>query len=678
MLLVPIVLAVATVGIAVYSHSKLSQPVLQQAGSSEIKPIPTKKPTKPQTKSSNVSSKKNIKLVPIKQPVIPEVPVDKKPIPLSQRTVEYHLDTKLNVGAQQIEGVEIVTWHNPGKKTVSEIYFHLYPNAFSSDKTTFMKESGGALRSDKMTAGSYGSMTITSIKSVDGMNLLPRMQITQPDDGNTNDKTVMKLRLPDPVAPKGDITLQISFTVKLPHAFARMGYAKEFVMAGQWFPKIAAYETVGTRGRTVEGWNIHQYHGNSEFYSDFSIYSVKIQVPTGYTVAATGFPTKPAHQQDKTTTYQFYADDVHDFAWAASPNFVYAEEAFSTANVPGVKIKLYLDPQHKDLKDRYFHAAKSALANYSKWYGAYPYSTLSIVVPPADGGGAGGMEYPTLVTAFAADSEDPDYELERVVVHEIAHQYWYGMVATNEFEEAWLDEGFASYSEDKLMEQEYGVEPNLPLESSYMTSPAPLKLYAWKYNNHHHYAENVYTRAKLVLLGIEKEIGTKQMSKVIRTYFQKWKFKHPSTSDFQKVLEQTTQRSWSEFFDQYVYGSMMADFAVENIQSKSVKENGQKVYEHHVIIRKKGANVSSVPIVFHFANGTTLKKTWDGSEPTMEYKLTHASALSWVAIDPLNTIVLENRHMNNFMRAEVEPRSNIRWNLGVVKFIETLLSSVAW
>ena len=121
------------------------------------------------------------------------------------------------------------------------------------------------------------------------------------------------------------------------------------------------------------------------------------------------------------------------------------------------------------------YAAKKALSRYSQWYGTYPYSTLSIVVPPPGGNGAGGMEYPTLVTAWGASDKEPDLELERVVVHEIGHQFFYGLVASNEFEEAWLDEGFTSYAEDKVMEAEYGVSPNLPVESSYITSPNTLQ-----------------------------------------------------------------------------------------------------------------------------------------------------------------------------------------------------------
>ncbi|MCQ6561874.1 M1 family metallopeptidase [Paenibacillus mendelii] len=608
----------------------------------------------------------------------PDSVMQPKPVELSKRVVEYHIDVQLNEETKTLHGEQTVTWTNPGQNPVSELYFHLYPNAFQSKDSTFMRESGGQLRNDKATLASTGSMRIHTFETTEGESLLPRLHYVQPDDGNMNDQTLAKLRLPEPVPTGASVTLRMKFEVKLPEVFARMGYAGDFVMAGQWFPKLAVYETAGTRGRSTEGWNVHQYHGNSEFYSDFGIYSVKINVPASYKVAATGFQTKPTTVTNDRKTYQFYADDVHDFGWSASPNFLYAEEPFSTDGVPGVRIKLYLDPLHADLKDRYLHAAKSALAKYAEWYGSYPYSTLSIVVPPKGGNGAGGMEYPTLVTAFSAENENPGYELERTVVHEIGHQYWYGMVATNEFEEAWLDEGFTSYAEDKVMASEYGVEPNLPAEASYMTAPAPLKQLSWSYDNHNHYAENVYMRAKLVLVGIEKQVGAPTMRKILRTYFQKYKFKHPSTADFQRVVEQVTRTKWNEYFSQFVYGKEMADYAVESIHVQPVEASGTKQYESIVLIKKRGGTNGPVPIVFQFADGTTLPKMWDGHETHIQFKMVHASPLVWAAIDPQNTNVLDNKHINNFMKADLPEKTRTRWSIAVSKLIEGLFTSLAW
>lgn len=594
---------------------------------------------------------------------------------LSKRLVEYHMAVALKPEEKLLQGAQTVTWQNPGSKAVSELYLHLYPNAFSSKKSTFMLESGGQLRNDKQRGDSYGHMELQSLTTEEGTNLLDRVSFVAPDDGNKNDRSLAKVALLEPVPPGGKITLRMDYQVKLPEVFARMGYSGDFFMAGQWFPKLAKYDPAGTRGRTEEGWNLHQYHGNSEFYADFGIYNVVIKVPATYTVAATGFPIKPASVEKNTKTYRFYADDVHDFAWAASPDFIYVEEPFSAPNVPGVKIKLYLDPNHEHLKNRYLAAAKKSLARYSEWYGQYPYSTLSIVVPPADGNGAGGMEYPTLITAWGAGDDNPGLELERVVVHEVGHQFWYGMVASNEFEEAWLDEGFTSYAEDKVMEKEYGISPNLPIEASYITSPMPLTRNSWEFGSHDEYADNVYTRAKLVMYAIEREIGSDAMGKVMKSYFQRWKFKHPGTSDFQAVLEEKTGRSWKEFFDQFVYGGQMADYEVAGIRSE---KNAQGGYDNQVMIRKLGASTTAVPIRFQFADGTVIDKSWDAQGSEIVFTLSHTAPLDWVFVDPDKTLILENKHINNFMKQSIDSRSNVRLNVGATRIIEILFGWLVW
>ncbi|MFD0960652.1 M1 family metallopeptidase [Paenibacillus chungangensis] len=598
--------------------------------------------------------------------------------PLSKRIVEYHMSVSLREDGQHLDGEQSVTWTNPGKKEVSELYFHLYPNAFQSGKSTFMRESGGKLRQDRATPDSRSHIELLTLQTLEGESLLPRLQYTRPDDGNAHDYTLARLRLPEAVSPGKSVTLRMSFEVKLPEVFARMGYSGNFVMAGQWFPKIAVYETEGVRNRTTEGWNVHQYHGNSEFYSDFGVYSVRIRVPQSYAVAATGLQTKPAITQDGSKIFQFYAEDVHDFAWAASPDFIYEEVAYSDKGIPGVRIKLYVDPAHAELKERYIHAAKSALSNYAKWYGSYPYSTLSIVVPPKGASGAGGMEYPTLVTAFAADKDNPGYELERTIVHEIGHQYWYGMVASNEFEEAWLDEGFTSYAEDKVMEAAYGVTPNLRVESSYMTDPAPLKQTSWTYNSHSQYAENVYIRAKLVLLDMERQVGSKLMQRILRTYFQKYKFKHPSTADFQRTVELVTKTKWTEYFNQFVYGDGMADFSVEAITTRETSQDGKRLYESTVLIKRHGGGNRSIPIVMRFADGTEVTKEWRAEEAHIQYTELSSSPLEWVSIDPQHTNVLDNKLINNFMMAELETESRTRWSLAATKLLEGLLRSLGW
>src|SRR5690554_1940544 len=203
--------------------------------------------------ASYVPANKEIKEQPLRpDPVV--IPVKPKPIHLSDHVVEYHINVSYDEQLRALQGEQTMTWTNPGKEMVSDLIFHMYPNAFQSMDTTFIQESGGKLRTSSMVEGSFGAMHISAIKTSDGEEISHRMTFIQPDDNNEADQTLMKLRLPYPVRAGEKITLRMDFDVQMPHAFARMGVVNDFVMAGQWFPKIAVYEPVGTRDREDEGW----------------------------------------------------------------------------------------------------------------------------------------------------------------------------------------------------------------------------------------------------------------------------------------------------------------------------------------------------------------------------------------------------------------------------------------
>lgn len=589
----------------------------------------------------------------------------------------YTISVVLDEKGKQLHGREKVVFHHPGQQPLQEVYFHAYPNAFASKKTTFMRESGGKLRSAEVKNDQLGSMRIDTIQLPDGEALTSSIAYVQPDDGNLDDRTLFKLTLPEPLQPHESLTLYVDFQVQLPYAFARMGHVGDFIMAGQWFPKLAAYETRNTRGRATEGWNLHQYHGNSEFYANYGTYSVEINVPASYQVAATGTPLEEKIAAGR-KSIRFQAHAVHDFAWAASPDFILAEEEVKIAAQP-ILLKLYLDPRHAHLKDRYLAAAKASLALYSDWIGAYPYRQLSIVVPPPGGEGASGMEYPTMITAWDAADQTPGYELEKVVVHEIGHQYFYGLLGSNEFEEAWLDEGFTSYIEDRVMKEAYGITAHIGLESSYMTSPASLRQNAWAYNSHSEYADNVYIHGKLVLQEIERQIGAKQMTEVLRTYFDRWRFAHPSTDDFRQVLEEVSGRSWQPFFSTFVEKGQMTDYAISSIQSERVRHQGQVVYRHTFEIRQNGAPYpGKLPVRIHFKDGSTINSAIEVLQSEQTIALMHPAKIDWVALDPTYIMPLEHLRINNFRRAEVKQHEQIRWSLGAIAIFELLNKILGW
>ncbi|MNV52086.1 Peptidase family M1 [compost metagenome] len=288
------------------------------------------------------------------------------------------------------------------------------------------------------------------------------------------------------------------------------------------------------------------------------------------------------------------------------------------------------------------------------------------------------MEYPTLITAFGATDSSPDTSLERTVVHEIGHQYFYGMVASNEFEEAWLDESFTSYAEDRLMEQEYGIKTNLPLQSSLVTKSEPLNLETWKYAGAESYSRNVYIRGKLVLKDIERQVGTKAMNSIMSTYARKFRFQHPTTSDFQKVVEKVTKKSWQPYFEDYIYGGGAPDFSVDTITIKKNGNSDAQSYESIVKIRNKGSHYVDVPIKFTFADGSATERVWSGEGAETTFQLLSDKLLLSAEVDPEHTILLENKHLNNFRLAEIEPKTLSRWTLSVTKLVETVLGTLVW
>ncbi|HXI03771.1 MAG TPA: M1 family metallopeptidase [Candidatus Saccharimonadales bacterium] len=416
----------------------------------------------------------------------------------SDRVVRYEIDAWLDDAAHTIQGKERITWRNESQDVILELQLHLYMNAFKNERTTFMRESKGRHRSDTFKEGEWGYIDLLSLELEDGTNLLPSSSFIQPDDGNEDDETVLRVLLPKPVEPGGEVRLKSVFATRLPRVFARTGYRDEFYLAGQWFPKLGVYEKEGTRGREVGGWNCHQFHSRSEFYADYGSWDVRITVPSSFVVGATGsLEGEPERSAGgKTTTYHYVQDDVHDFAWTADPDFVevrrtfkYAERrdpgeerrmarilgldgsrippagATDLSGVPeelrlgDVEVTLLIQPEHRAQIDRHFEAAFNAILYFGYWFGAYPYRTLTIVDPAYGGRGAGGMEYPTFITAGTrylapAWRESP----EGVIVHEYGHQYWYGLVGTNEFEEAWLDEGVNTYGTGRLLEKVYGPD----------------------------------------------------------------------------------------------------------------------------------------------------------------------------------------------------------------------------
>ncbi|NQU81601.1 MAG: M1 family metallopeptidase, partial [Bacteroidetes bacterium] len=374
---------------------------------------------------------------------------------LSSRIANYDMKVKLDPVEKIVDGTMILEWKNPSQDTIRELRFHMYLNAFKNNRSTFWKESGGQLRGmdvDTKDPQVWGWIDILSLKTMEGIDLTNSMQFVQPDDDNADDQTVAEVKLENPVLPGGNLTLNIEFRSKLPKIFARTGFSDNYFLVAQWFPKIGVYEPAGMRYAEKGEWNCHQYHAHSEFYANFGVYRVEITLPEEFVVGATGkrISEKPVEDGLKQVTY--LAEDVVDFAWTASPRFIVVEDKWKD-----VDIKVYLQPEHEQLALRHTGSVKAALDYFDAHLGPYPYSTISVVDPPFRGLGSSGMEYPTFFTAGSIWGLPNELRFtEMVTIHEFGHTYFMGILATNEFEEAWMDEGMNTYFESRIMDHEYG------------------------------------------------------------------------------------------------------------------------------------------------------------------------------------------------------------------------------
>ncbi len=395
---------------------------------------------------------------------------------------------------RRLDGSVTQVWTNATADTVPDLWFHLYWNAFSNNQSTFLTESGGKLRTHSVKPGTaesseWGWQRVTSV-IVDGQELIGTLRYRQPDGGSSADKSVFSIELPRALAPGKSVEVRVQWESKLPRLRRRTGYKDDFLLVAHWFPKLGVYQA----GR---GWNCHEFHERSEFFGNWGTYDVELELPASYEgrVFATGIPLSPSERRGERVIARFQAPSaperaqadaqgrtplVHDFAWTADPDVKPRHKTFHfdewrrrfplevarvqdalgkdrDISLSDVEVWLLMQPEHEHLWQRHFEATCTALFFYGLWFGEYPFERVTVVDPPWGGGQAGGMEYPTLFTAgsslFVPEAAQSP---EGVVVHECGHQFVYGVIANNEFEEAWLDEGFNSWADSEALLRRYG------------------------------------------------------------------------------------------------------------------------------------------------------------------------------------------------------------------------------
>ena len=624
--------------------------------------------------------------------------------PLSTRVVNYQIDAHLNADKKTIDATEYLTYKNLTGKPQQTFPFHLYLNAFQP-KSTFMTEvrlSGtrGTSAGSGWDPKHYGAITISKFE-VEGLgDLTSKMQFIQPDDHNADDHTVMQVTLPKPIAPGASVQFRMTFHDQLPEVVERTGYKRDFFMVGQWFPKVGVW--------WQSAWNCHQFHATTEFFSDFGTYDVRVTVPMNEVVGAGGDLVASENNGDGTKSLTFHSEDVIDFSWTASPHFIDVEDSW-TGNAGTVKLHVLMSPGHMASAPRYIHVLKGTLTLFDKWYGPYPYDRLTVVDPPHGAEDAGGMEYPTLITAGTGpDLVTPKGVLlpEIVVEHEFGHQYWYAMVATNEFEDAWMDEGINSYTECKVMAALYGDKTSalrFPFAQmsdfseqrlSYLSEPDtdPLTRFGWQYMNDGAYGGVTYGKTATVLLTLERIIGPDKMAQAMRTYFMRYRFKHPTPQDFMNTVQEVAGQDLSCYFDQAFKGTQIFDYEVDSIHSDRAdwyNESGAAAkhdslkkaapeYRDTVVVRRKGDFIAPVDLEVKFDGGEVAREHWDGKDRWVRYSYTKPAKIVSAEIDPQHKMWMDRDFYNDSQTAASDARATHKVANILLFVSEWLGQALAW
>ncbi|MBI4445853.1 MAG: M1 family metallopeptidase [Acidobacteria bacterium] len=639
---------------------------------------------------------------------------------LSARAANYQIQARLDPQARTIRGIGVITWKNLSNQSVDRFYFHLYLNAFKNNRSTFIRENHFDplwSRVREPDSSYWGYVQVDGVEML-GHSMLPapgavKTEYVQPDDGNSLDQTVMVVRAPIQVPPGEVARFRIEFTSKLPRGVSRTGWAEDYFFAAQWFPKIAVLKS--------DGWNAHQYHRSTEYFADFGTYDVELTVPASFVVGATGRRVSEQSNPDQTKTVRYLQDDVHDFAWVAGSRLREKKRHIERTHFAPLEVTLLLQPEHEHLEERHFTAIRHAVRYFGDWFGEYPYPTLT-VVDPAYGSATDGMEYPTFITG-GTHFWAPRSVLspEGVTVHEYGHQYWYGMVANNEFEESWLDEGINSWAEARAQKHAYAPSAflrrffggipfvansvRIPFETSSLPNlradgtADEMVRPGWLYKDRASYRVNSYYKPELILWTLERLVGGKRMLRVMQTFQTRYRFQHPTTADFVATVEEVLGQEMDWFFDQTLFSSEVMDFSIETASSKPLPprigffdRNGtpsyqkekpaqKAIYWTEVVVRRLGGIQFPVEVLMVFENGEKVRHRWDGNYRWKKYHFEKPSRLKYAVVDPERKLLLDINPVNNskFVAGNSNPVPAVwKWASKWLFWVQNLLETLAF
>jgi len=633
--------------------------------------------------------------------------------PLSARPANYKIDLTLDHTAKTIAARQTLTWVNASPDTLGELRFYMYLNAFKNTESTFLKGATEIFGQDftNRKADEWGWINVDSIGRQGGRDLTAGLRYIQPLDGNPLDQSVMQVPLDRPLLPGDTLVLHLKFAAKMPKIIARAGFSKDdYFLFVHWFPQAGVYQ-INMDGKW--GWNCHQFHRMMEFFADFGSYDVTITASRHLLLGASGCLLEERDNSDGTVTRRYHVDDVIDFAWAAYPYFEIYEDKWEHVN-----IRLLIPPEHCSMAVRYIGAVKHSLSYLTKHVGHYPYPIITIVDPPLHALRSGLMEYPTLITVGTFYNMPTWFRnSEALAAHEFAHQYFMAMVASNEKEEAWLDEGLVTWFEDRIVDDAYGRKRSLVdffgfqydsrelsrLEYTGMPNPKVgiIARPSWEYVEGR--KELIYSKTATSLETIRNMVGDEVMDKIIMTYFERWKFRHPKGTDFLAVLEEVSTKELGNavgemvlsIFKQCLYTTDVCDYAVGSIINHKTAgptglfddEKGGYIFKKgrptggfhsEIILYREGDMIFPVDVEITFENGEKIIEKWDGVARRKVFEYSGNYRVISAHIDPGQKILLDLDLNNNSLTLEPKKSPLVRYAARAVFWIQNVLQTVSF
>lgn len=539
-----------------------------------------------------------------------------------QQEVNYTISVKLNDNEHSLTGFETIQYINNSPYSLNYLYFHLWPNAYKNNSTAFARQEleNGNTEFHFASADERGFIDSLDFR-VNG----------KPIGWELNKDTIdiCRLLLNESLQPGDTIIISTPFFVKIPGCFSRLGHKGQAYQITQWYPKPAVYDRYG--------WHPMPYLDYGEFYSEYGSFDVSITLPRNYIVAATGNLMTPGELawlngkvSDTTAVHFFPASDkisktiryteknIHDFAWFADKRYrVLKGEVVLSDSRKVTTWAMFTAPQ-VELWRNAIEYINDAIKYYSAWYGNYPYNNCSAVYGALEAGGA--MEYPTITVI--GNTHNP-VVLEDFIMHEVGHNWFYGILGFNERKYPFLDEGINTFSESRYLVTKY---PDLKLydflignqwlahilnadelpyglknEYVYLLSARKnldqsLNLNSELYTPMN-YGSMIYDKSALVLNYLMQYLGEKKFDTIMHKFFLEWQFKHPGPDDFQRIFEDNCKEDLSWFFDDLIAGTGKVDYAVKRIRN------------NQVLVRNSG-QISSPVCLTSLQDGSVQHMSW--------------------------------------------------------------------